>query len=374
MNRKGDGCESARRQFLGALATMGVGVLVPSGLAAQARGQAQGRAREAGEPIALQAGITHGRRIDVHHHVVPPTWREAMTKAGVLPDAVAKWSPAQSIEQMDRCGTQTALLSPGQFVWRLGAEGRQKLQVSGARAANEYGAKMVADYPGRFGLFATLPLPEIDATLEEIAYALHTLKAAGFSVPTSWGDKYLGDPIFAPVLEELNRRSAIVHSNPLMPACCADLIPGLSPSPIEYETDQTRMTMSLVVNKVPAKFPNIRFILSHTGGTTLSLIGHFDRRGAQNLDKPAPPDSTLAAFRNFHYDVAGAANHIAMYTAKKVVGVDKLLFGTDFQGQGPDQGVGIVQGLIDSGVFNDTELARIGRENALELLPQFGKT
>ncbi len=371
MNWNGYGCENARRRFLGVLATLGAGVLVPSGLAAQARGQAQGRG--AGEPIALQTGIANARRIDVHHHIVPPTWREAMAKAGVLRDTVANWSPAQSIEQMDRCGTQTALLSPGQFVWRLGAEGREKLQVSDARAANEYGAKMVADDPGRFGLFATLPLPEIDATLREIAYALDTLKAVGFSVQTSWGDKYLGDPIFAPVLEELNRRNAIVHSNPLAPGCCVDLIPGLSPNPIAYDTDQTRMTMSLVVNKVPAKFPNIRFILGHTGGTALSLIGHLDRRGAQNLDNPAPPDSTLAALRHFHYDIAGHFDHLAMYTAKKVVGVDKLLFGTDFQGQGPDQGVGIVQGLIDSGMFNDAELAMIGRENALTLLPQFSR-
>jgi predicted TIM-barrel fold metal-dependent hydrolase len=130
------------------------------------------------------------------------------------------------------------------------------------------------------------------------------------------------------------------------------------------------MTISLVINKVPAKYPGIRFILAQTGGTALAMIGRFDARGAENLDRPAAPDSALAAFRTFYYDVAGSSDYIAMYTAKKVVGADRLLFGTDFQAQGPDQGIRIVTGLIGSGVFSDAELKMIDRENALRLLPQ----
>jgi predicted TIM-barrel fold metal-dependent hydrolase len=360
--------ENDRRQFLCSLAAMGAGALLPAGAAAQGRG--------AGQPAGARANLTNARRIDVHHHFVPPTWLTAAPKPGLVPDTVAKWRPADSIEQMDRCGTQTAMLSPGQFIWRY-ADQRMKLQVSGARAANEFAAKMVTDYPGRFGLFAALPLPDIDASLKEIAYAMDTLKAVGISVTSNFGDKYLGDPMFAAVLEELNRRKAIVHSNPFMPPCCTDMLPGLSPSPIEYVTDQTRMTISLVINKVPAKYPGIRFILAQTGGTALAMLGRFDAasaRTAPNLEKPAAPDSALAALRSFYYDVAGSGDYIAMYTAKKVVGAERLLFGTDFQAQGADQGVRIVEGLAGSGVFTDAELKMIDRENAVKLFPQLART
>jgi predicted TIM-barrel fold metal-dependent hydrolase len=370
MNRTDSRHENNRRQFLYSLAAMGTGALLP------VRAVAQGRGRGAGEPAGARANVTNARRIDVHHHFVPPTWLTAAPKPGLVPDTVAKWKPADSIEQIDRCGTQTAMLSPGQFIWRY-ADQRMKLQVSGARAANEFGARMVADYPGRFGLFAALPLPDVDATLKEIAYAMDTLKAAGISVSSNFGDKYLGDPMFVPVLEELNRRKAIVHSNPFMPPCCLDMLPGLSPSPIEYVTDQTRMTISLVINKVPAKYPGIRFILAQTGGTALAMLGRFDAASAstaQNLEKPASADSVLAALRSFYYDVSGSGDYLAMYTAKKVVGAERLLFGTDFQAQGADQGVRIVEGLVGSGVFTDAELKMIDRENALKLFPQLART
>lgn len=292
-----------------------------------------------------------------------------MTKAGFT-DVRSGWSPAKTIAEMDRCGTRTAMVSTGQFIWRLGPEARQKMLIDGAREANEYGAKMVTDYPGRFGLWASLPLPEIDKSLKEIAYALDTLKAAGFGITTSWGTKYLGDPMFTPVLEELNRRKAIVYSHPGEPACCLNMIPGLPPNPIEYGTDTTRMAMSLVVNKVPTRFPNIRFILSHAGGTTPFLIGRFDAPNSHKLDEPAPAGSVLAALRTFYYDTAATFNPAAMYATKKVMGIDRILFGTDYP---YGDGVEVVQGLIDSQIFNEAELKMVGRENAAKLLPQFSQ-
>lgn len=361
---------NSRRQFLAGITTIGTGALLGCGggndsnetvAAEQGGGQ--------GQPGALMQ-VGQGRRIDIHHHYAPKSWQDAMAKAG-FGDVRGEWTPAKSIEEMEKGGTQTTMVSTGQFIWRLGPEMRQKLLIQGAREANEFGAKMVSDYPGRFGLWAALPLPEIDLTIKEIAYALDTLKADGFGITTSWGRLYLGDPKFNAVLEELNRRNAVVYSHPGEPACCLNMIPGLPPNPIEYGTDTTRMAMSLVVNKVPSRFPNIRFILSHAGGTTPFLIGRFDGPNSHRLDEPAPAGSVLEALRTFYYDTAATFNPAAMYATKKVVGIDKILFGTDYPyGDTPE----VVKGLVDSGIFNEAELMKVYRENALRLVPRLSTT
>jgi predicted TIM-barrel fold metal-dependent hydrolase len=343
-----------RRDFLTDLTILGGAALLPTGLFA-----AQGRGGQFGRP----------RRVDVHHHFAPPTWQDAMSRAG-FGNVRGDWTPEKSLAEMDKSGTDTAMVSTGQFIWRLGNEARQKMLVSGSREANEFGASLVQKYPGRFGLWAALPLPEIEPTLKEIAYALDVLKADGFGITTSWGTKYLGDPMFTPVLEELNRRNAVVYSHPGEPACCLNLIPGLPPNPIEYGTDTTRMAMSLVVNKVPTRFPNIKFILSHAGGTTPFLIGRFDARGAQNLDSPAPQGSTLWALRTFYYDTAAAFNPAAMYATKRVMGVDRILFGTDYP---YGEGNSIVRGLTNSKIFDEAELDMIYRGNVMKLVPRLAR-
>src|SRR5439155_12471477 len=154
-------------------------------------------------------------RIDVHHHIAPPKYVEEM-RALLQPPTLA-WTPARSIEDMDQAGVATAITSittPG--VW-IGdhAQGRRV-----ARECNDFAARLVVDYPGRFGMFAALPLPDIEASLREIEYGLDTLKADGISLFTSYRDKWLGDPAFEPAMAELNRRKAVVYTHPEAPVCC----------------------------------------------------------------------------------------------------------------------------------------------------------
>src|SRR5207244_6060540 len=219
------------------------------------------------------------------HRAVPP---QADTHAGAAARETGRpqpWSPAMSIDETDKNGTATAIVSLVQAGVTLGTTEQAR---SLARDCNEYGAKMVKDYPGRFGFFASVPLPDTEGSLKEIAYSLDTLKADGINLFTSFGDKYLGDKSFWPVYEELNRRGAIVYTHPTQPKCCNNMVPGVTVSTIEYATDTSRTIASVLFSGTAAKFSNIRWIWSHGGGTMPFLIGRYDRLAGERRDTWAP--------------------------------------------------------------------------------------
>ena len=339
----------SRRRFLTALAATGV-----TSLATSARFGAQ---------------APDARRIDIHHHFVSPTFLQTLTARNAKSPVpgLAAWkgySPARAIETLDRVGIQTAMLSitaPG--VWFGDAQEAGRL----AREMNEYAAaRLVGDYKGRFGLFAVLPLPDVPGSLREIAYAFDKLKADGVGVLTSYGSAFLGDASFAPVFEELNRRRAIVYTHPTDAQCCGNLIPGVANQMLEYPTDTTRTIVSLIVSGAASKYPNVRFIFSHAGGTITSVAGRLLGAAAppDAFSRPPEPDSRLYHLRRFYYDTAGSSNPVAMTALKTLVPISQILFGTDAPFF---DGVPQIKGLQSSG-FTQSELADIERSNALKLL------
>ena len=169
---------------------------------------------------------------------------------------------------MDAAGVATAVVSTSDPGVHFGDYDQARAL---ARDCNECQARMVSDHKGRFGMFTTLPLPDIDNTLAEIAYGLDTLKAQGVGVMTSYGARYLGDPAFVPVMEELNRRKAAVFVHPLQPACCSNVVQGVPDVVVEYGTETSRTIASLLMNHTTIKCPDIRFIFSHGGGAVLFL-------------------------------------------------------------------------------------------------------
>jgi predicted TIM-barrel fold metal-dependent hydrolase len=366
-----------RRRFLAGLAAAGTGAfLARCGGAPEQPAASAAQAPAAGSDLM---NVAAGRRVDVHHHFTSPGWFKELEAANLVPGARRGWTPAKAIEAMDTSGTGTALISTGQAGGAFTPERLKQRGVTPAQAAesirrlareaNEYGTKMAADYPGRFILMASLPMPDLDASLKELEYAMDTLKAGGAFLPTSFVDKYIGDPMFAPLLEELNRRKVTVYTHPTDAACCIGIIPGLPPNTIEYGTDTTRMIMSLIVNDAPKKFPDIKWIFSHAGGTMPFLVERIvgnDGELSDVLKKPAEAGSRLDQLRRFYYDTAQTANSVDMNALKGVVGINQIVFGTDFP---YSTMVDHIQGLSTSGSFNAQELEQLYRGNVERIMP-----
>ena len=328
------------------------------GAGALALTAASGRGR-----ASAQTADTKPFRIDVHHHLSPPTYVTASNESGFGDPLMKNWTIEKSLADMDKAGIATAMLSvTTPAVNFTKGDAARKL----CRESNEYGAKLVADYPGRFGNFAMLPLTDAEGSLRELTYALDTLKADGIALMTSYGDKWLGDPLFLPVMEELNRRKALVYTHPTAANCCVNLAPTQPPVMIEFGTDTTRTIADIVFSGNARRFPDIRWIFSHAGGTMPFLIERFVRHPLLvPKAKETVPDGTLAELKRFFYDTAQTSNRGAMSALAAIIPPSQIVFGTDFPYR---TGIDHVKGLREAGVFTDEQIAAIERGNALKLI------
>jgi predicted TIM-barrel fold metal-dependent hydrolase len=335
-----------RRRFITGLAATGAAALFPGG-----RSWAQ-------TPPATGSGA---RRIDVHCHFSSPGFIQAIKerKTGQMP--LMAWTPAKTIEDMDRDGVATSIVSTSEpNVWFGDNEAARRL----ARECNEYGARIMSDYPGRFGVFATLPLPDVDGALREIEYAFDTLKADGACFMSSYQGKYLGDPFLMPVMEELNRRRAVVYTHPFRAECCVNLLPNGRALGITLSTETTLTIASVLYSGTAARFPDIRFIWSHGGGTMPYITGRF----GVNADAKTPelPNGVLYEIRKFYYDTAQAFNEYTLPTFTRLVPRSHILFGTDYPFARANT---VSQGLGAYGL-SAADLRAIDRDNALTLFPR----
>ncbi len=301
--------------------------------------------------------LANGNRIDVHYHVAPPAWAARLDRLGVMNQAWNDWSIAKAIEDMDRDGVARSIVSvttPG--VWFGDAAEAKTL----ARNFNDYAAKLRADHPTRFGIFAAVPMPDIDATLAEIAYAFDELHVNGIGFLTSYGDKWLGDIAFAPVMDELNRRRAVVYTHPTVSDCCRNIIPGQHPMLVEYGTDTTRVIGQFVFGAAQ-RHPDLRLIFSHGGGAMPFLYQRF----ISNARHPHAPRDALDWLPRFYYDTAAVALAPPMAALRRVVPISQILFGTDYPyGTAGD----VARKLRASEVFDAAEIQAIERDNMAALL------
>jgi predicted TIM-barrel fold metal-dependent hydrolase len=268
-------------------------------------------------------------RIDVHHHLVAPAWLDALKAAKLDTPPMRDWTPQRSIEDMDQGGVATAIASPTTpQVGFLPVEAAIRV----ARESNEYAKRLTIDHPGRFGMFALLPMPHVDASLAAIAYALDVLKANGIGMMTSYGDKWLGHPDFAPVFDELNRRKATVYTHPTSPSCCVNLVQGMPEWIVEYGADTTRTIADLIFTGASRHYQDISFIFSHGGGVLTAVAERFEFQAEE-----APPykgrftrEGVDHELRRFYYDTAQIANAVTIDALAKLVPTSQLVFGSDY--------------------------------------------
>jgi 6-methylsalicylate decarboxylase len=310
-------------------------------------------------------------RIDVHHHILPSEYVNALAGVGVTTVGrvhFPKWSVETTLGLMDRQGIATALTSfsaPGVYF------GDRAFAKDLARRCNEISARLVSDHPRRFGAFAVLPLPDVDAALREAEYALDTLKFDGVVLLASVGDQYQGDAEFDPVYAELHRRRAVAFIHPNVPP--GYTAPKLTlPAPlIDFIFDTTRAVTNLLYSGTLEKYPDISFILSHAGGAVPYLawrIALFS--GMQPGLGDRAPQGAIAYLKRLYYDTALSAVPYALRSLQELVDPSHILFGSDWPFAPEPITDATVKGLQAYDGFSEQDRAAIERGNALRLFPR----
>lgn len=311
-------------------------------------------------------------RIDTHHHIIPPDYVDSLAKIGVsssLGVNLPSWSAQSTLEMMDRNGIRvaiTSISSPGvyfndtNFTFKL------------ARQCNEISAKLIMDYPQRFGAFATLPLPNIENALKEIEYSMDNLNLDGIVLLTNYAGKYLGHQDFKEVFAELHRRKAVVYVHPTDPPGKNPLGEHVPTFLMEVTFDTTRAIANLIYSGTLEKYPDISFIFAHAGGTAPFLawrisLGTFVWPDAiQNAPKDA-----FSYLKLLYYDTGLSASPYALRCLQELVDYSHILFGSDYPFAPEIITTETIKGIASYDGFNAESKRAIEEKNAINLFPRF---
>jgi 6-methylsalicylate decarboxylase len=309
-------------------------------------------------------------KIDVHFHLIPQFFRETVREAGLMlataqyPD----WSPALALELMDKHDIALAITST---VWPGAGFLPGDKAAAFARRCNDYAADLIAGHPRRFGCFGLLPMHDMDAAVAEAQYCLDALGFEGIALFASYGVRFLGDPFFDPLMTYLNGAKAVVHVHPSLHPSSRSLRLQWPGWLVEYVFDTTRAAVNLVFSGARARFPSIRFILSHAGGTLPYLALRLElapmiEASLQNMSR----DEIRAGLGSFWYDTALASGSQTMGALSRVTAAEHVLFGSDWPFC--DDSVTAEEiGLLAAPDFLAADtVAMIGRENAMALFPK----
>jgi aminocarboxymuconate-semialdehyde decarboxylase len=307
--------------------------------------------------------------IDTHHHMLPDFfWRETNAHGVIGGLAPLAWSKEVSLSFMDDAGIDAAILS----VSTPGVHTGDSLKARAlARRCNEFAATLVQERPRRFAGFACLPLPDIDASLEESSYAADVLGLDGFVLFTNANGVYLGDAVLEPVFEELERRQAVVfvHPNPSPDAAAHSL--GLPDNLLDFPTDTNRAVAQMHYTNRFARTPSVKYIFSHAGGSIPYLAARFaiiDEMGFIAGGEERGPAANM--FRQMYWDTALSASAPVLSMLREVVGTTRVLFGTDFPYLRRDLAVTSTQRVLRSLVLDDAEPRAVLGGNAEGLFPR----
>ncbi|MER6161490.1 amidohydrolase family protein [Streptomyces sp. NPDC001868] len=309
------------------------------------------------------------QRIDVHQHVVPDFYLAQLERACIADAggrALPHWSAESALELMDLIGTTTSILS-------VSTPGSGFLDDPGeatdlARRLNDHCAALTADHPGRFGFFATLPMPDTDASTEEAVRALDDLRADGVTLLANNRGTYLGSDGQDGLWRALNDRGAVVFVHPAeLPAPPVEGIPAFA---ADFLLDTTRAAYLLVRNGIPRRHPDIRFILSHAGG----FVPYSSHRMALTIanDTARSPLDVLDDFRSFYFDTALSSSPAALPTLLAFARPGHILFGSDWPFAPAPAAQYFASGL--DGNVDAATLKAVNRTNAEALFPRLAAT
>ncbi|MDV3126041.1 amidohydrolase [Mycobacterium sp. 21AC1] len=305
-------------------------------------------------------------RIDAHHHVVPPRYRRWLQERGVSAGgrAIPEWSAENSLGLMDRIGVESAILSvstPG--VEPADADNQRPL----ARELNEFCAITVQEVPQRFGFWATLTLPDVEGALLEATYALDELHADGVVILANSQGTYLGDRRFDPLMEELNRRAAVVFVHPShLPG---DEAPGIPAFAADFLLDTTRAAVNMVINGTLERYPDLRVILSHAGGFVPYAADRIARSIALEHSH-LTEDAVLTGLRQFYFDTALSGSKFALPSLLSFAEPDHIVFGSDYPYAPAEWAMSFTDNLDN---YVGLDHALVNRGNAERLLPRLAR-
>lgn len=311
-------------------------------------------------------------RIDVHAHFLPEVYVEALAKAklktldGGMP--IPAWSAEAALEMMDRQQIDTAMVSlSSPAAHFLPVKKRARL----VREINLAGAELVRAHPGRFGYFASLPLPDVAAALDALRHAFDVLGADGVVLETNIDGRYLGAPAFAPIFAELNRRQAAVFLHPTSPACFEAVALGRPAPMLEFPLDTTRAVVDLLFSRTLQTHPDIKVIVPHGGAALPALISRIALFANAPFINPRPvsEQEVFETLERLYYDVALSGHPTAIAGLRRIAPITQILFGSDWPFT-PEFGVALNNHRLDQGELSESDLRAIARENAERVFPR----
>jgi 6-methylsalicylate decarboxylase len=323
------------------------------------------------EPGETSGGRLSSGRIDVHAHYVP-AGLQASVPAAPLFRGFATWHPEAALEVMDRQGIAGAILSMVLWTAMFAAPGDSAAIRRVARCSNEAAAEAIRSHPGRFGGFARLPLPDVDAALAEIDYSLETLRLDGVVLLTNHDGVYPGDGRLDPIFDELNRRQAVVFLHPTLAACVEHTSLGYAPSLLEFVFDTTRAVTHLALSGTLERCPDLQLIVPHAGGTIPFLVDRISLLADRFVPgtQMRAPAGVKAYFRRLYYELAISTNPHAVASVLQLVGPERLLYGSDWPALDEADVHNLIELLGSNPLLQPDDRARIERRNALKLFPR----
>jgi predicted TIM-barrel fold metal-dependent hydrolase len=311
--------------------------------------------------------------VDLHHHVIPEFYWEASNEDGNAAGGInpPRWSLDGAIAYLDEAGIDVAVPSISTPGVHFGDDAAARTL---ARQVNEYLAGLKHNRPDRFGAFAVLPLPDVDGSLEQIAYAFDVLELDGVSVFTNAGGSYLGDSRFDAIFTELQRRAAFVFVHPTAsPDPIAHTL-GIPDTLLDYPVDTSRAIAKLHYSNTFARTPDVKYQFVHAGGTIPFLAERFAIVDEMNVIPGAQERGAFAdVLRRLYWDTASAFSDPVLHMLRSVTGLGNVVFGTDYPYPSGAISIGGLRQLRDTPELDDDERRAVLGGSAAGLIPRLAR-